>query len=74
MIQGVVDCLFEDEAGLVLLDYKTDRIYMKQWEQAAERHRFQLELYAEALEKVLGKPVDECHVFFFDGGRSVRLR
>lgn len=74
LIQGVVDCLFEDEAGLVLLDYKTDRIYMKQWEQAAERHRFQLELYAEALEKVLGKPVDECHVFFFDGGRSVRLR
>ncbi|WP_314001202.1 UvrD-helicase domain-containing protein [uncultured Paenibacillus sp.] len=72
-IQGVVDCLFEDERGLVLLDYKTDRIYMKDWEQTAERHRFQLELYAEAVGRILGRPVTECHVFFFDGGQSVRL-
>ncbi|MFF2481973.1 helicase-exonuclease AddAB subunit AddA [Paenibacillus sp. NPDC058071] len=74
LIQGVIDCLFEDERGLVLLDYKTDRIYMKQWEAAAERHRFQLELYAEAIEAVVGKRVAECHLFFFDGGQSVRLK
>ncbi|WP_341869777.1 PD-(D/E)XK nuclease family protein [Paenibacillus protaetiae] len=74
LIQGVIDCLFEDKDGVVLLDYKTDRIYMKQWEQAAEKHRFQLELYAEAIGQIRGKPVDECHVFFFDGGQSVRLR
>ena len=24
--QGVIDCLFEDEEGLVLVDYKTDAI------------------------------------------------
>ncbi|MUT66665.1 helicase-exonuclease AddAB subunit AddA [Paenibacillus sp. NEAU-GSW1] len=74
LIQGVIDCLFEDENGIVLLDYKTDRIYMKQWEKAAERHRFQLELYAEAIEAVLKRPIAECHVFFFDGGQSVRLK
>lgn len=73
LIQGVIDCLFEDENGIVLLDYKTDRIYMKQWEQAAERHRFQLELYAEAIESVIGQPIAESHVFFFDGGRAVKL-
>lgn len=73
LIQGVIDCLFEDEQGVVLLDYKTDRIVMKQWEAAAERHRFQLELYAEAIESVLGRKVNECHVFFFDGGQSVQL-
>ncbi|WP_052350451.1 helicase-exonuclease AddAB subunit AddA [Paenibacillus gorillae] len=73
LIQGVIDCLFEDEAGMVLLDYKTDRIYMKEWERAAERHRFQLELYAEAIGAVLKRPVAECHVFFFDGGQSVKL-
>ncbi|MDQ0111719.1 helicase-exonuclease AddAB subunit AddA [Paenibacillus harenae] len=74
LIQGVIDCLFEDEAGVVLLDYKTDRIYMKDWERAAERHRFQLELYAEAIESVLGRRIDESYVFFFDGGQSVKLR
>ncbi|MGO4544399.1 helicase-exonuclease AddAB subunit AddA [Paenibacillus sp. 2TAB23] len=73
LIQGVIDCLFEDELGVVLLDYKTDRIVNRQWSETAERHRFQLELYAEAIETVLGRPVDECHVFFFDGGQSVQL-
>ena len=73
LIQGVIDCLFEDDKGLVLVDYKTDRIVMRQWEAAAERHRFQLELYAEAVGAILKKPVAECHVFFFDGGQSVRL-
>lgn len=72
-IQGVIDCLFEDSAGVVLLDYKTDRIYKQQWTEAAERHRFQLELYAEAIESVLGRRVNECHVFFFDGGQAVQL-
>ncbi|REE93061.1 DNA helicase/exodeoxyribonuclease V subunit A [Paenibacillus taihuensis] len=73
LIQGVIDCLFEDEQGLVLLDYKTDRIQMKQWEQAAERHRFQLTLYAEAIESVIGRKINECYVFFFDGGRAIKL-
>lgn len=73
LIQGVIDCLFEDEKGIVLLDYKTDRIFMKEWARAAERHRFQLELYAEAIESVLGRKISECHVFFFDGGKSVQL-
>ncbi|CAM4265094.1 helicase-exonuclease AddAB subunit AddA [Paenibacillus tarimensis] len=72
-IQGVVDCLFEDERGLVLLDYKTDRIVNGDYEQAAERHRFQMELYAEAVGRILGKKVTERHVFFFDGGESVQL-
>lgn len=73
LIQGVIDCLFEDNGGMVLVDYKTDRIVMNQWESAAERHRFQLELYAEAVGAILKKSVAECHVFFFDGGQSVRL-
>lgn len=73
LIQGVIDCLFRDERGLVLVDYKTDRIYMKQWEAAAERHRFQLELYAEAIASVMGEPVAEKYVYFFDGAGTVRL-
>jgi ATP-dependent helicase/nuclease subunit A len=73
LIQGVIDCLFRDGDGLVLVDYKTDRIHMKQWELAAERHRFQLELYAEAISSVLGEPVAEKYVYFFDGAGTVRL-
>ncbi|MNG24541.1 ATP-dependent helicase/nuclease subunit A [compost metagenome] len=74
LIQGVVDCLFEDEGGIVLLDYKTDQVYGGKWDEAAERHRFQLDVYAEALELSIGKPIQECHVHFLSGGVSVRLR
>ncbi|MCU6707665.1 helicase-exonuclease AddAB subunit AddA [Paenibacillus sp. J5C_2022] len=73
LIQGVIDCLFQDDRGLVLLDYKTDSIYMKQWDRAAQRHRFQLELYAEAIQSVMKRKVDEIYVYFFDGSRTVRL-
>ncbi|MBJ6363099.1 helicase-exonuclease AddAB subunit AddA [Paenibacillus sp. GCM10012307] len=74
LIQGVIDCLFEDERGLVLVDYKSDRIFKDRWEEAAERHRFQLGLYAKAIESILGRKVDECYIFFFDGARSIRLQ
>ncbi|MFD0715076.1 helicase-exonuclease AddAB subunit AddA [Paenibacillus sp. GCM10027626] len=73
LVQGVIDCLFEDEDGLVLLDYKTDRIFNGRWEEAAERHRFQLTLYAEAIRHILGKQVAACYVFFFDGGKTIQL-
>jgi len=73
LIQGVIDCLFEDSSGITLLDYKTDRIYLKDWELAAERHRFQLELYGEAIEAVLNRKVDEKYVYFFDGSAVVKL-
>jgi ATP-dependent helicase/nuclease subunit A len=73
LIQGVIDCMFEDERGVVLLDYKTDRITQANWTEAAERHRFQIGLYAEAIELVTRRKVDECYVFFFDGGQTVKL-
>jgi len=72
-IQGVIDCLFEDSQGLVLVDYKTDTIYQGNWAEKAEHHRFQLEMYARGLEMILQRKIDEIYVFFFDGGVSVRL-
>lgn len=72
-IQGVIDCIFEDERGLVLVDYKTDRIFKNNWEQKAEDHRFQLEMYARGIEMILHRKVDEIYLFFFDGGQAVQL-
>ncbi len=74
LIQGVIDCLFEDDQGLVLLDYKSDRIFNGRWEETAERHRFQLEMYAKAIAAILDRKIDECYIFFFDGAQSIRLQ
>ncbi|MDF1507378.1 helicase-exonuclease AddAB subunit AddA [Robertmurraya sp. DFI.2.37] len=80
LVQGIIDCAFVDEAGLVLVDYKTDAIqerYKGGFEQARpileERYRVQLNLYAQALEQILQKEVAERYLFFFDGGHVLKL-
>ncbi|WP_019153305.1 helicase-exonuclease AddAB subunit AddA [Robertmurraya massiliosenegalensis] len=80
LVQGIIDCVFEDEAGLVLVDYKTDRIhdrYKGGFEQAKpileERYRVQLNLYTQALEQIMKKQVVERYLFFFDGGHVLKI-
>ncbi|HAQ08392.1 MAG TPA: helicase-exonuclease AddAB subunit AddA, partial [Bacillus bacterium] len=79
-IQGVVDCIFKDEKGTVLLDFKTDGIhdrYKGGFEQAKpileERYRIQISLYAKAIEQVWKQPVGEKFLYFFDGGHLLKL-
>lgn len=73
MIQGVIDCLFADRDGLVLVDYKTDALRGGSASEAAEKHRFQIERYAEAIGRIARREVTEAYVYFFDGGEAVRL-
>jgi ATP-dependent helicase/nuclease subunit A len=73
IIQGVIDCLFVEEDGLVLIDYKTDVRQGLSGLEAAEKHRFQVERYAEAVGSILKTSVKEAYVYFFDGGETVRL-
>ncbi|MFC3798262.1 UvrD-helicase domain-containing protein [Cohnella sp. GCM10012308] len=73
LIQGVLDCLFDDGDSLVLVDYKTDAVPDRDWGAAAEQHRFQMEMYARAVEGIMGRKVDEGHIYFVEGGACVRL-
>ena len=54
---------FEEEDGLVLLDYKTDSVAsMKElW----NRYETQLDYYQEAIQKIYGKPVKERILYSF---------
>ena len=80
LVQGVIDCLFEDEQGLVLIDYKTDAItgrFHNGFQGAkpilADRYRTQLELYTRAVEGILNKKVTERYLFFFDGAHLLEM-
>ncbi|MGN0141064.1 MAG: helicase-exonuclease AddAB subunit AddA [Roseburia sp.] len=53
LIQGIIDVFWIEEDGIVLLDYKTDRVENEK--QLADRYRAQLALYAEALERVYNR-------------------
>lgn len=73
LLQGVVDCCLEED-GLVIIDYKTDRVRGEEEIRArAESYRGQLLAYAEALESILRKPVRRCLLFFLQPGATVEL-
>ena len=63
LIQGIIDVFFEEEDGLVLLDYKTDSVATMR--ELWNRYETQLNYYSEALEKLTGKPVKERILYSF---------
>lgn len=73
MLQGVIDCVFEEEDGLVLLDYKTDQLKGRSPQSIAEGYRLQLELYARAVERIWKRPVIGKFIYLFDGSHVVEL-
>ncbi|XQY92737.1 helicase-exonuclease AddAB subunit AddA [Metabacillus sp. HB246100] len=79
LVQGVIDCLFEDELGTVLLDYKTDTIkgkfvsFIDAEPILKDRYQVQIDLYGKAIEEIIQRPLQERYLFFFDGGYLVKM-
>lgn len=67
LLQGVVDCFAEEEDGLTVVDFKTDRVA------DPERYRQQIEAYAGALAKIYQKPVKAKILYFFSERKAVYL-
>ena len=63
LIQGIVDVYFEEEDGLVIVDYKTDRV--DSLEQLKERYKTQLDYYEEAIGRLTGRNVKEKIMYSF---------
>ncbi len=71
VVQGVVDCAFEENGELVIIDYKTDRGVTP--EELAERYRAQLDVYRRCLSLVLAKSVKETLLYSFSLGKTVTV-
>ena len=61
LLQGMADCIFEENGSMVLVDYKTDRVNDEQT--LLERYKKQLELYADAVAESFGLPVLEKIIY-----------
>lgn len=66
LVRGIIDCLYEVDGELVLLDYKTDRVldHRGGLRTLTENYGFQLELYGRAIEDILGRKVDRKWLYF----------
>ena len=63
LVQGIADCVFEEDGELVLVDYKTDRADSE--EQLLDEYKNQIAFYKYAVEKSLKKPVKQAALYSF---------
>lgn len=61
ILQGSIDLAIITSDGIIVVDYKTDRV--KSTDILAEMYRKQLELYKVAIEQITGKKVTRCLIY-----------
>ncbi len=72
LLQGVIDCMIEENGGITIIDYKTDRVHGDETLERAKGYAKQLEAYAYAAQRMTGRPVRECVLYFLYSGEIVR--
>ena len=71
ILQGIIDAFIMEEDGIILVDYKTDRV--KDGEELRNRYQKQIDLYSEALGQILGKKVKRRVLYSFSLGEELDL-
>ena len=61
VVQGIIDAYLEEDGGLVVMDYKTDKVHRA--ELLVEHYKKQLDYYQYALEQMTGKTVKEKIIY-----------
>lgn len=71
LIQGIADCVFEENGSYIIVDYKTDREADE--EELIARHSAQLATYVDALAECLPHPVSAAYIYSFSLGKELRV-
>lgn len=74
LLQGVIDCYFEEADGLILLDYKTDYVGEDGAEAVVKKYEAQIRYYTEALERITDKKVKGRYLYLFSSGEVVEVK
>ena len=73
LLQGVVDCALIEDDGIVVLDFKTDRITEELLPITIQKYKTQVCAYANALTRIYDKPVKSAMLYFFELNRFVEI-
>jgi ATP-dependent helicase/nuclease subunit A len=71
LVQGIIDVFFQEDDGIVLLDYKTDRVDAD--DDLVLRYGKQLQLYKSAIEKAYNVPVVETLLYSLAVDKIVKI-
>lgn len=72
VLEGVIDLAFRESDGWVIADYKTDVGTDPHFGAREKAYRKQVDLYAQAWQRLTGEPVKERVLFFTSQGRVER--
>ncbi len=74
LVQGVIDCFYQTKDGIVVVDYKTDRVFGSDAaDRLIERHKLQIRYYCKAVSEMMGRPVHKALLYSFSLGRAVEV-
>ena len=68
-----MDAYFEEGEELVLVDYKTDKVWNNKPESLVEKYQMQLKYYKEALECLTQRKVKETYIYSLQLGKAVQV-
>jgi len=70
LFQGAVDSWFEEDGGITVVDFKSDRVTDANFDARVDAYTPQILSYARALREITGMPVKSCVLYFFANGRA----
>lgn len=73
MLQGMADLIFEDDMGIYLLDYKTDRVGGGGEQELIKKYSGQLRYYSKAVSEILGQSVQEEYIYSFYLNKAIKI-
>lgn len=71
LLQGIIDCYFEEDGEIVIIDYKTDHVELDNMETIKSEYKDQIELYKQAIEVITKKKVKESYLYLFSSGTFI---
>ncbi len=74
LLQGVIDCWFQDEEGITIIDFKSDKVTKGELEAKTKEHGNQMAVYTMALQRILGEKVVHQILWFFDQDCGMECR
>ena len=78
LVQGVIDCCFEENGRMILIDYKSSYIRAgaareAELQRIKDEYKVQIELYSEAVLKGTGMEVSEAYLYLFTIAEALRV-
>jgi ATP-dependent helicase/nuclease subunit A len=73
MLRGRIDLLLRDGKDWIVVDYKTDAVRGQQVQAAAERYRPQVDLYRQAIGRLVHGQVSAVYLVFLHPRQIVQM-